>query len=421
MKPNQIIRSKKDLLKHFGASRKLEILDSEQMKDLLEMNISPEVWDDASNRNLLFISEEFVQETQEFVFNIYGGIKYIYLVSFLTNLTELNLQNNIISDISSISKLKNLKKINFGSNWIEDISALQSLPDLTHLDLQVNQLTSYTLALPNLVYLSLRANKLKDISGLQCSPKLESLDLPLTETTDICTIPPQLFGLKVLKLDICIGWEYYRLQLNNITEISHISNFVDLQILSLHDNNQLQNIGPLKFCTLLTELNISQTSVSDIWPLQFMKNLKTLDMYVTKVVDLHPLQYLYKLEIISAYDACIMDVSPLSKLTQLKSVSFSGNKIANADTIQRYKKFSEYNLSDQKAPTADELKFYNKIIKVHSSHKQIRKIYNENRTQKFKKQMTHQKEQIKFKINEQTQVMNKRIEIICSQNSYADQ
>ncbi|CAL6065408.1 leucine-rich_repeat domain-containing protein [Hexamita inflata] len=410
MKPNQIIRSKKDLLKHFGASQTLEILDSEQMKDLLEMNISPEVWDNASNRNLLFISEEFVQETQEFVFNIFRGIKYIYLVSFLTNLTELNLQNNIVSDISSISKLKNLKKINFGSNCIEDISALQSLPDLTHLDLQVNQLTSYTLALPNLVYLSLRANKLKDISGLQYSPKLESLELPLTETTDICTIPPQLFGLKVLR----IGWEYYRLQLYNITEISLISNFVDLQILSLHDNNQLQNIAPLKFCTQLTELNISKTSVADIWPVQFMKNLKTLDMYETKVVDLHPLQYLYKLEIISAYDACIMDVSPLSPLFQLKSSSFSGNKIANADSLKRRKNYQNYNLSDQKAPTTDELKFYNKILKVHSSHKQIRKIQNENRTQKFKEAMTHQKEQIKFKINEQ---INKRI-IIFSQNSY---
>ncbi|CAL6037054.1 leucine-rich_repeat domain-containing protein [Hexamita inflata] len=418
MKHNQIIRSKKDLLKHFGASQKLEILDSEQMKDLLEMNISAEVWEDASNRNLLFFSQEFVQETQEFVFNnlyryIFRGIQDIYLVLFLTNLTELNLQNNIISDISSISKLKNLKKINFGSNYIEDISALQSLLDLTHLDLQVNQITSYTLALPNLVYLSLSGNILKDISGLQHSPKLESLDLPSTETTDLRTIPPQLFGLKVLR----IGWEYYPLQLYNITEISLISNFVDLQILSLYYNKQIQNIAPLKFCTQLTELNISQTSVSDIWPVQFMKNLKTLDVYETKVVDLHPLQYLYKLEIIYAYDACIMDVSPLSPFTQLKSMSFSGNKITNKDA-QNFKIFNFY---DQKVPTTDELKFYNKILKVHTSHKQIRKIYNENKTQKFKEQLTHQKEQIMLKINEHIQVMNKRIEIICSQNSYADQ
>ncbi|CAL6004990.1 leucine-rich_repeat domain-containing protein [Hexamita inflata] len=398
------------------------------MKDLMEMNISPKVWDDASNRNLLFFSQEFVQETQEFVFNIQRGIKQIYLVSFLTNLTELNLQKQYISDISSISKLKNLKKINFGSNCIKDISALQSLLDLTHLDLQVNQITSYTLALPNLVYLSLSTNELKDISGLQHSPKLESLDLPLTETTDLRTIPPQLFGLKVFKLDICIGWEYlhqyYEYNYNNITEISYLSNFIDLQILDLSENKQLQNIGPLKFCTWLTELDISATGVSDIWPLQFMKNLKTLDMFLTKVVDIHPLQHLNKLEIISAYDACIMDVSPLSKLTQLKSVTFSGNKIANAETLKHHQKFSKNEFQDQKVPTTDELMFYNKILKVHSSHLQNRKIQNENSVSKFRVSLASKKNYISAMLNNQimmmSQELNLLVQFIQNSNSFLD-
>ncbi|CAL6035630.1 leucine-rich_repeat domain-containing protein [Hexamita inflata] len=458
MQPNQIIRSKEELINHFGSSKTLEILDLEQMKILLEIDVPPEIWKDASNRNLLSFSQEFVQETEEFKF--YGrSIEHIYLVSFLTNLTELNLsennisdistiyklknlkkldlrdncikdisalqsftdqiqlaeldlQNNNISDISSISKLKNLKELDLRSNSIEDISALQSLPDLTHLYLQQTRITSYTLALPNLVYLKLGYNKLQDISGLKHSPKLETLNLYGTETADLRAISRQLFGLKDLYL-----------QSNNLTELSYLSNFVDLQILYLNDNKQLQNIGPLKFCTQLTEFSISKTNVADIWPIQFMKNLKTLDIDNTKVVDLHPLQHLNKLENISAPYSGIIDVSPLSKLTQLNYLYFWNSKITNGETLKHHKNFSKYNLTDQEVPTPDELKFYNKVLSVHNSQEQIRKIYNENRVSKFKEQLTHQKESIKIKINEQIRAINMKIEIWAQfiQNSYADQ
>ncbi|CAL6039753.1 Conserved_hypothetical protein [Hexamita inflata] len=221
MQPNHVIRSKEDLLKHFVSSQKLEILDQEQMKKLLEMNVPPQMWEDASNRNLLSFNQELVQETEEFKFNS-RKIEHIYLISFLTNITELSLQNNDISGISSISKLKNLKKLDLSGNRIEDISALQSLPNLIHLNLSCNKLTSYTLALPNLVYLSLSYNKLQDKSGLQHSPKLESLYLSQTESTDLRTIPHQLFCLKQLDLSA-----------NNITQISHLSNFIYLQSLLL--------------------------------------------------------------------------------------------------------------------------------------------------------------------------------------------
>ncbi|CAL5971049.1 Conserved_hypothetical protein [Hexamita inflata] len=410
MQPNQEIESKEDLLSHFGSSKQLEIGNIQQIKNLLEINIPLEVWEDASNRNMLFFNQELVQETKEFTFN-YEQIKHIYLISFLPNLTELDLQNDGISNISSISKLKNLKKLYLGGNRIEDISALQSLPDLTHLDLLANKLASYTLALPNLVELFLSDNKLQDKSGLQHSPKLERLDLINTNTTDLQTIG-QLFGLKELYLSQ-----------NNITEISYLSNFVDLQSLDLGENQQLSNIGPLQFCTQLTKLRIDETGIADIWPLQCMKNLNTLEMYLTQVVDLQPLQHLNKLETIYAYEACIIDVSPLSKLTQLKELNFSCNKITNAETLKHHKNFSKYSLYGQKVPTSDELKFYSKILSIHSSHEQISKIQAENRASKFRESMTRQREYVNLQINKQIRTVNTKIEIWAQfiQNSDADQ
>ncbi|CAL6107101.1 leucine-rich_repeat domain-containing protein [Hexamita inflata] len=411
MQLNHVIESEEELLNHFGSSQKLEILDITQMENLLEMNVPPEVWEEASKRNLLFFNQELVQQTQEFIFYA-RNIEYFHLVQFLANLTQLDLQNNQISDISSISKLKNLKVLYLSCNCIDDISALLSLPDLTHLQLQQTRITSYRLVLPNLVELELAFNNLQHISGLQHSPKLERQNLSSTQTADLHTIPQQLFGLKNLELSQ-----------NNIIEISYLSNFVDLQSLNLDFNNQLQNIGPLKFCTQLTQLIISKTSVADIWPLQFLKNLQTLQIAQTQVVDLHPLQYLYKLEKINAHDACIIDVSSLSKLTQLETLYFWNNKITNIETLKHHQNFSQYDFSDQEVPSDVELKFYNKILSVHSSHKQIRKIQIENRASKIQELMTHQREYIKLKINEQNKAINKKIEVWAQyiQNSDADQ
>ncbi|CAL6005405.1 Hypothetical_protein [Hexamita inflata] len=85
MQPNHEIRSKEDLLSYLDSSLKLEILDLQQMERFSKMNVPSEVWEDASNRNLLSFNQELVQGTQELVFN-YRKIDHIYLIAFLTNI-----------------------------------------------------------------------------------------------------------------------------------------------------------------------------------------------------------------------------------------------------------------------------------------------------------------------------------------------
>ncbi|CAL6031515.1 Conserved_hypothetical protein [Hexamita inflata] len=138
-------------------------------------------------------------------------------ILFYSSLTQLN-QNNKISDISSISELKNLKKLFLIMNKIENISALQSLPDLTHLDIQDNKLTSYTLALPNLVELKLVYNKLQDKSGLQYFKNYKD-QIWLKQKPNL------------KQLDISS---------NNLTEIKYLSNFVVLQFLHIFIINNSQ-------------------------------------------------------------------------------------------------------------------------------------------------------------------------------------
>jgi internalin A len=55
------------------------------------------------------------------------------VLSSLTNLTELHLWYNSISDISVLSSLTNLTELYLSGNSISDISILSSLTNLTEL------------------------------------------------------------------------------------------------------------------------------------------------------------------------------------------------------------------------------------------------------------------------------------------------
>ncbi|CAL6041114.1 Hypothetical_protein [Hexamita inflata] len=85
MKQNHVIRSQEDLLNHFGSSQKLEICDLKQTENLLGLNVQPEVWEDALNKNLLSFSQEFVQKIKALA--IHGNFK-IQFRYFLINVVD---------------------------------------------------------------------------------------------------------------------------------------------------------------------------------------------------------------------------------------------------------------------------------------------------------------------------------------------
>ncbi len=63
----------------------------------------------------------------------------------LVNLTELDLFNNDIEDISELSKLINLKKLNLSDNNIEDIKPLSNLINLEDLNIENCYVDDYSI------------------------------------------------------------------------------------------------------------------------------------------------------------------------------------------------------------------------------------------------------------------------------------
>ena len=107
------------------------------------------------------------------------------------NEETLNLSHKEIGDLSPVVKnaltgLTQLTELNLSSNELTDVSALVGLTQLTSLDLWSNELTDVNAlaGLTQLTSLNLCSNELTDVSALAGLTQLTELDLGFNELTD---------------------------------------------------------------------------------------------------------------------------------------------------------------------------------------------------------------------------------------------
>ena len=173
-----------------------------------------------------------------------------------TNLTELYLYNNSISDISPLAGLTNLTRLILLNNSISNISPLRGLTNLTELYLYNNSISDISplRGLTNLTELYLYNNSISDISPLR----------GLTNLTEL-----YLYN-------------------NSISDISPLAGLTNLTWLDL-DNNSISDISPLRGLTNLTWLYLDNNSISDISPLAGLTNLTWLILLNNSISDISPL------------------------------------------------------------------------------------------------------------------------------------
>ena len=157
----------------------------------------------------------------------------------LTELEELHLHRNSISDISPIAGLTGLTRLNLEHNNISDVSPLAGLTNLKRLDLsRIDILSDISplATLSNLEWLSLRNNNISDISALARLTNLTWMDLA--------------------------G--------NEISDVSPLATLSNLEWLTLHNNN-ISDISALARLTNLTWLNVSENAISNLSPLDGLR------------------------------------------------------------------------------------------------------------------------------------------------------
>ena len=185
----------------------------------------------------------------------------------------------------------------------------------------------------NLRELDLSQNPITDLRPLANLTSLESLSLwsvsPNTPTLDIRPLAT-LINLKVLSLwktrisaDISplAGLRKLRhldLSHSNIENLRPLEGLIELRTLGI-EGNSITDLSPLTGLNL-RELNTSNNLIIDLRPLSGLKNLRRLDLSNNLIEDLRPLAKLIELRTLWIQGNSITDLSPLTglNLTDLK-------------------------------------------------------------------------------------------------------
>ena len=251
-------------------------------------------------------------------------------LQYATNLVDLSLWDNDISDLTPISGLENLSYLDLDDNNIEDLTPLANLKNLMTLYLDNNAIEDITplqeLTLADM-YISLYGNHIDDEAAIQYL-RDNGASVGYYNDTDS---PEVYFEDEVLEEAVAntLGIEG-----RAITE-SDMAKLTDL-----YANDYDSDFGPitslegLQYAENLMTLDLMGNNISDLTPLSGLKNLESLTLWDNAISDLTPLSSLENLSYLDLDENYIEDLAPLTNLTSLETLYLSYNEIEDITPLQ---------------------------------------------------------------------------------------
>ena len=310
------------------------------------------------------------------------GVRNITGLAFATNLRELHLSENPITDLHPLASLTqlesldlwglspdtlnldlrplaeliNLEKLSLGKNRIADIHLLAGLRNLRTLELAHNDISDIRplAALTNLKELSLKWNKITDIHLLAKLKSLRTLDLSYNNISDISPLA-NLTQLRTLWIQENLITDFTRLSDLNLTDLRYDAVTEQtrqtqasktwmpdpaLQAAVRGELGLLPGVPLTKEKMLRLEyLYAEGRDILDITGLAFAANLRELHLNKNPITDLRPLVNLTKLETLHLRDIVPtsgnLDIHPLENLINLKKLTLQRNGISDISPLSR--------------------------------------------------------------------------------------
>ena len=245
-------------------------------------------------------------------------------ISQMTGLERLEIVDSPISQLDFLKNLTNLKRLHIrGSRepagTFSDLSALVGLTNLEDLYLYLDGVSDLNglSGMSGLKSLVLTGNmEIADLSPLAGLTKLQSLEVPLGGENVGVDLSP-LAGLADLRT-LRTG--------SNVTDLSPLSGLTGLRELDLtyggysaRDSKEYRSLEPLSSLTGLTSLTIRNLWVSDLSPLSGLTKLRSLTIYNgASIEDLSPLAGLTGLKSLTIRGARHeLDSSAVSQVSQI--------------------------------------------------------------------------------------------------------
>ncbi len=252
------------------------------------------------------------------------GISNIEALKYFTNLEELDLYGNRVSDISPLSGLALLKKLNLGKNYNVitsqgntgngglDLSPLKSMSMLEELDLSDNMINDISglSSLNKLKTLVLKNNRISDVSPLVGCSSMIYLDIsdnyglnPDNTERGISDLSP-LYNINTLEVILCTG--------NLLSDLNGIEKMKSIRYVDF-SRNYIQSLENLSQIQNLENLVVSQNFITLLEPLKDNKVIKQLDVSSNMITDFSVINTMSALKELVWENNNITDYSPIEE------------------------------------------------------------------------------------------------------------
>jgi len=126
---------------------------------------------------------------------------------------------------------------------------------------------------------------------------------------------------------------YLNLDGKNISDISDLAYFKNLETLSLSSNG-ISDLSPLRDLNKLNELWIPNNQVTDLGPLQNLSSLVKLNASNNPLNGLEALRDLGNIEVLFLTNSNISQVAPLSNLSNLSTLVLNENTVVDLENLR---------------------------------------------------------------------------------------
>lgn len=309
----------------------------------------------------------------------------------MVNIDKIDLSKSpLIKTLAPLKMLINLKELNAPSSKISDLSPLADLIDLQKLNLERTQITSLAplKTLNSLEILNIENTKIQDL-------------LPLSDLTALKFVYADFTGINAQKARAFYQTHPYSLltyhtgqlrrwftrlapqwkevfhasvkldKLPNKKQLHHLANLKSIKIM---DKSSIKDLTALKMLSELTELEFSNTQVSDLQPLTALKHLTVLKCPRNPIATLHAVKEMASLKELDIENTPVVNFDPLAYATNLEILNCSGTELKNLKPFAALRNLKELSVFSTKIRS---LKYINGLTNL-----TLLKCYNSNLSNK---------------------------------------
>ena len=343
-------------------------------------------------------------------------ISDISALAGLTNLRLLDFRDNFISNISPLARLTNLTGLGLGNNSISNISSLAGLTNLTHLNLRDNSISDISplARLTNLIGLKLEGNSISNISPLarltqltelhlqnnsisDLSPLVENTGLRSGDTVDVRGNPLsalsfnthipilQSRGVTVEFDNIVVPPQTVNIPdpnlRNGLEQVFHKAPGATITVADMATletlyaiSENIRNLTGLEHATNLTELGLADNSISDLSALAGLTRLTYLDLRDNFISNISSLARLTNLTALGLGINTISNISPLAGLTNLTALGLGRNNITDISPLSRLTNLTDLGLHNNSISNISPLERLTKLTELYLENNSISDI-----------------------------------------------